>query len=203
MDQQQQNNDLMYLPKDLWSPRYDSNFFTIQIIDKLKVESKATMPALPAGSGGDADADAGAGALGSNSSMVGGNTNFPAYYYQIILYRSHTQKSIYRRYSQFQWLYKELMKNPPPPPLEETHHDDNVVVLDEEPIRFPPSLSSADADSCRSPSCAIMFFRQFSFLQNDTFAQYRMVQLQTFLDNVLGRGPQYSSHPAVKQFLHL
>ena len=81
---------LLYLPKDSWSPRYDSTFYTVKLEGKQKLSE---LPAVP--------------------SAIGGKSNLPAYYYEVTVYREHEKKSMLRRYSHFKWLYEQLIWNPP------------------------------------------------------------------------------------------
>jgi hypothetical protein len=80
----------MYLPKDVWSPRYDSTFFSI------KLAGKELLTEPPEG-----------------HQDLGGKTSFPAYYYDVVVFQERTQKSVHRRYSEFKWLYDQVSKHPP------------------------------------------------------------------------------------------
>jgi hypothetical protein len=106
------DGNLVYLPKDFWSPRYDSNFYTLALEGKQYVESD--LPVAPA--------------------AVGGKKSLPAYYYEIVVYREHDRKRVLRRYSQFKWLHEQILAHPPPPG--ETAAAEETV---EGPFpRFPP-----------------------------------------------------------------
>jgi hypothetical protein len=141
---------LMYLPKDVWSPRYDSTFFTIELAGKQLLSEPPE---------GHQD--------------LGGKANFPAYYYDVIVFREHTKKSLQRRYSDFKWLYDQVSKYPPT----------DEQAPNAEPIRMPPG------------TCPFQ-------RQNDAFAQNRLEALFEFMGDLLGR-PGYASHPAVVRFLDL
>ena len=84
--------DWMYLPKDVWSPRYDTNFYSV------KVEGFGRKQSLVPGPN------------------VGGNSNLPACYYKINVYRGHETKTVWRRYSQFKWLHQQLHRASSFPP---------------------------------------------------------------------------------------
>jgi PX domain len=141
---------LMYLPNGYWSPRYDSAFYTVKMEGKeyLKVPPINTTPAIDGMSG-------------------------PAYYYIVVVYREHTKRPLFRRYSHFKWLLEQLSAHPPA----------EVQPPDPKRIHLPPG------------TCPFQW-------QNDTFAQNRMEELEEFLSDVLAR-PGYASHPAVAAFLEL
>jgi len=77
-----------YLSKEHWSPRYDSTFFTTQIVGK-----ELLVVAPPAGLGG-------------------GKSNHPAVYFRIEVFSEHRKHICLRRYSQFKWLHEQLKKSP-------------------------------------------------------------------------------------------
>jgi hypothetical protein len=83
-------SNVMYLPKDVWSPRYDSTFFTIKLVGKQLLSEPPE---------GHQD--------------LGGRVTFPAYFYEIVVFQEHTKKSLQRRYSEFKWLYDQVSKSPP------------------------------------------------------------------------------------------
>jgi hypothetical protein len=101
--------------------------------------------------------------------------NFPAYYYEMTVYRERNSKTILRRYSHFKWLHQQLRRNPPM---------DAVAVN-----------ASANTLSFPSGSC-------FYQTQDDDFAQARLELLRDWLSDVLMQ-PGYASHPAVRKFLEL
>ena len=84
----------MYLEHEDWSPRYQDTFYTIRL---EKFELFSSPPKI-------------ASQLPPNH--FGSKTNFPAYYYKIEVFCGrHQPNIIYRRYSQFKWLYENLPKN--------------------------------------------------------------------------------------------
>jgi len=190
----------MYLPKDSWSPRYDATFYTVQVEGYAKVLD-ANGTTLPQFTRNHATSTA---TLTDtlNSDVVvdmehmpdemGGRTNLPAVYYKVVVSRQHGKTVLYRRYSQFVWLYQQLRQVPltaggPNDPLD--------------PISMPPAnnLQCLPLLSWLSqwlPS-------QSGISSEGTFAQRRMEQLDNFLESVLSRGPQYSSHSAVRTFLEI
>jgi hypothetical protein len=147
---------LVYLPDGFWSPRYDRSFYTVKSEGKQLI--KEGRPPTPA--------------------SVDGKENLPAYYFTFSVYRAHEKKNIQRRYSQFRWLYQELISNPP---ITTTAQDHN--------IRSPES-------PIRLPSAPLFQW------QDEKFAQRRLEQLAHFLEDMLGR-PGYANHPAVLAFLEL
>jgi len=125
---------LLYLPKDTWSPRYDSTFYTVKLEGKQKLSE---LPEVP--------------------SAIGGKSNLPAYYYEVAVYREHDKKTVLRRYSQFNWLYEQLIASPP---------------QDEQP---------PDAGPIRLPgACPLQW-------QDDKFAQTRLGRLMDFIGDTLAR----------------
>lgn len=104
---------------------------------------------------------------------LGGKAKFPAYYYDVVVYREHTVKSVHRRYSEFKWLYDQVSKKPPT----------DQQAPNAEPIRMPPG------------TCPFQW-------QDEVFAQNRLEALSEFTEDLLGR-PGYAAHPAVVKFLDL
>jgi hypothetical protein len=82
---------IVYLPKDCWSPRYDSTFYTVKM--EGHQQHVATAPSVPL--------------------TIRGKSNLPAYYYILGVYREHEKKTIARRYSHFRWLYEQIRLFPP------------------------------------------------------------------------------------------
>jgi hypothetical protein len=76
---------VMYLAHEQWSPRYESTFFTV------KMEAVELLSSAP-----------------SVDPSIRGKSNHPAYYYRVEVFCGHTSRAVFRRYSQFQWLYKQL-----------------------------------------------------------------------------------------------
>ncbi len=85
---------VMYLEYDDWSPRYEDTFYTVRLGDfELLASPPAATSELP-------------------PNHLGGKTNFPAYYYTIKVFCGrHPPRIVYRRYSQFKWLYEKLRNN--------------------------------------------------------------------------------------------
>jgi hypothetical protein len=79
-----------FLGHEHWSPRFDSEFFTVKM---ETVESLAAPPTF--------------------DPSIGGNSNHPAYYYKIDVFCAHSSRSVYRRYSQFHKLYQQLCSSRP------------------------------------------------------------------------------------------
>ena len=101
---------VMYLPKDQWSPRFDSTFFSV------KIESTQTCSSLP-----------------NVREGIGGKTNTPAVYYEVAVFCEHRKITFLRRYSNFKWLYTQL-KASPPPPLEV----EDELYRESPPLSMPP-----------------------------------------------------------------
>lgn len=152
-------NELVYMPNDTWSPRYDSTFYTVKLNGFELVHD--TLPSD-----------------GIDRIRVPGKTNLPAYYYRVDVYRSHERMTLLRRYSQFQWLYHELMANC------DTSSSSSSATL-EAPLHFPSAVV------CR-----------FQWWQDDAFAMTRMQDLAVFLSSALVR-PNCSRLLAVRIFLAL
>jgi hypothetical protein len=144
----------MYLAHEDWSPRFENTFYTITIDGFEKMKEQPRPP--------------------TSSFSVMGNTTLPAYYYRIVVRCGHDRHVVWRRYSQFQWLYRELF---------------TTTDLDEEqpPLYLP-----------RSEPCLGCPWRP----QDDAFAQTRMDDLHDFLrDALVRRG--VARHDAVAKFLEL
>ena len=81
---------VMYLAHEHWSPRYENSFFTVRLDSvSLLTESPSSDVEIPA------------------------KSNHPAYYYRIDIYCAHSTRAVFRRYSQFRWLYQRLRACPP------------------------------------------------------------------------------------------
>ena len=150
------SQELLFLSFESWSPRFDSNFYTI------KMEHKESLSSIPTTS--------------ERPEQVPGKHHHPAYYYIINVFRERQQHSVFRRYSQFQWLYDELQKSNHTQP---SHSDEERIP----PMVFPPKTCPWQT-------------------QDEDFAQNRLEELREFLTDALKR-PGVASHPAVKQFLLL
>jgi hypothetical protein len=88
----------MFLAFENWSPRFEKHFFTFQM------QSVGLQSSAPSSNSSDETTTS----TRSDMVVVGGKTNHPAYYYRIDIYCGHERATIYRRYSQFYWLYKTL-----------------------------------------------------------------------------------------------
>jgi hypothetical protein len=86
----------MFLAFENWSPRFEKHFFTFQM------QSVGLQSSAPSSNSSDETTTS------SDMVVVGGKENHPAYYYRIDIYCGHERATIYRRYSQFYWLYKTL-----------------------------------------------------------------------------------------------
>lgn len=141
----------LYLPRSQWSPRFEDSFYTV------RVEGFERCNSAPARS----------------SETVRGHSHHPAFYYKVVLHRGTTSQEMWRRFSQFVWLYRQVQTSPPPPiegaPLPET-------------LRLPPG-------TCWP-------------FQSQDLATKRVELLSCFLDDMLSR-PGYASHPAVLTFLEM
>lgn len=167
----------MFLAHDQWSPRFEQHFFTIQIV---AAESHTSEPASSIPQLINSPAYLGRKSASVRSSIPG-KSNHPAYYYKIQVSMGRDRIVVYRRYSQFQWLYEQLAPRfAVRTPLNNTG---NNPALDDLPLVMPPK------------SC-------FCHVQDDRFARNRMEQLEEFLEDVLQR-PNVASHAAVAAFLEL
>ena len=156
----------MYLPHEHWSKRYSTRFYTVRL-DHFKLCNSPPENSTTTTNGSDDNDD-------TRNMIMGGNTNHPAYYYSVEIFCGrHEPKIVFRRYSQFKWLWNNITV-------------DHRGSVDEEPILFPP------ASKCLlwcSP-------------QNDEFAKNRLSQLREFLRDALNRR-DVASNPAVAKFLEL
>ena len=183
----------MFLSYEHWSPRYDDTFFTIKMESAELFDSKPPPKRLSTSLSRNSlsEEEASESVVGvSNDEDIGqGNTNFPAYYYKIEIFCSRQPSYvIYRRYSQFHWLYKQLQTvQSSSSSTTSGDHDNNQQQQEQQQeqklVEFPPG------------TC-------FWYKQNDLFAQNRLVQLYEFMKDTL-QIPKYANHPSVKQFLEL
>ena len=96
------------------------------------------------------------------------------FYYKVVVNRGQEQQELWRRFSQFQWLYRTVKASPPPPV--------DGAPPETEPLRLPPG-------TCWP-------------FQSEELAANRVQLLSSFLDDMLSR-PGYASHPAVLAFLEI
>jgi hypothetical protein len=81
---------VMYLVDEDWSPRFEGQFFTV------KMEAAELLSSAPASTA---------------NPKIGAKSTFPAYYYKIDVFCGYTTRSVFRRYSQFYWLYNQLPRD--------------------------------------------------------------------------------------------
>ncbi|VEU36035.1 unnamed protein product [Pseudo-nitzschia multistriata] len=138
---------VMYLEQEDWSPRYQDTFYTVRLDDFQRFASTPKT----ATSNNDSDS--------LPSSTLGGKTNFPAYYYKIQIFCGrHDPKVVFRRYSQFKWLYQNI-------PLSTTGGDPS-----EEPIQFPPGngcLCSQNDDFAKNRTEQLREFLNEALVRRD------------------------------------
>lgn len=79
----------MYLSADVWSARYERKFFTVKLEGYELADGKSPIAHCP--------------------DTIKANSTFPAYYYRVVICCGHDRTVVLRRYSQFKWLWKELM----------------------------------------------------------------------------------------------
>lgn len=108
MDPSSSSQELLFLSFESWSPRFDSNFYTIKIDHKKSLTSAVT----------------------ESTETIPGKRHHPAYYYKIEVFREKQQHSVLRRYSQFQWLYDQLQQYSQ---AQEEHDEEDIP-----PMVFPP-----------------------------------------------------------------
>ena len=188
-DKQQEQQQRMFLSYEHWSPRYDDTFFTIKM-DTYNLFDNTPPPSSSSSTSSDQVASRTSTSSSSSnnamvetdsSSLIGGNASFPAYYYKIDIFVSPSKqptRTIYRRYSQFKWLYEQLLSS------FKKQQDNTTHTTPLEEIEFPPG------------TC-------FLYKQTTEFVQNRQLQLYEFIKDVLQRGPQFTNHIAVLQFLEL
>jgi len=82
---------MLYLQHDDWSPRYQDTFYTVRLEQfELLASAPVATSNLPA-------------------NHLGSKTSFPAYYYKIEVFCGrHAPRTVFRRYSQFKWLYENI-----------------------------------------------------------------------------------------------
>jgi hypothetical protein len=80
-----------YLPPEHWSPRFEMTFFTAEIVARSLLSSPP---------------------IDTNFSPIdrtcGRSEKFPAIYYVIEIRNGHHRTQVFRRFSQFYWLYQQL-----------------------------------------------------------------------------------------------
>jgi PX domain len=167
-----------YLPKKLWSPRYESDFYSVTVIGHQVFEAPPS-PREAASSSSDPPFDSGGAAS---------RHHHPAVYYQVTVHRARKASVVWRRYSQFVWLKRQWTKSPP------------SVPVDANPEHQSAMLTPGPASSFPSP-CPF-FWWLLPEPQREAFLKQRQDELAEFLDRMLG-SPGYPSHPATIAFLEL
>mmetsp|Transcript_7592 Transcript_7592/g.9088 ORF Transcript_7592/g.9088 Transcript_7592/m.9088 type:complete len:156 (-) Transcript_7592:285-752(-) len=150
-------HSMMYLAPKHWSPRYDEAFFTVKITSLQKMTSSPS----------------------AEDHGIGGRTHHPAVYYEVKVLRANETFTMYRRYSNFRWLYDQITKFPPATENKQS----GKHAIDDTPIQLPPG------------TCLLQ-------PQDEEFIQQRMEDLAEFVNDMLER-PGYACHPSVSKFFQL
>ena len=187
---------MFYLQEENWSPRFDETFFAI------KMEARQQLQKAPVSANSDSMSASVATNRSSlpNTMTVGGRNTFPACYYDIQILFGHSKHVLYRRYSQFVWLYNTLTSNPPessPQPTTAdagTHSRSHTALMAHETTgsKGPLIPIKTTISDCIRPPCR----------SKEKIEEHRQVKLFEFLDDLLCR-PGYVDHPAVVAFLEL
>jgi hypothetical protein len=91
---------MMFLPESKWSPRYETQFYTI------RMNTYTTLAKPTPSSSSDHDDDTTFG--NDECSLCNQKNKFPAVYYKIEVLRGNTQHTCLRRYSQFVYLCNKI-----------------------------------------------------------------------------------------------
>jgi hypothetical protein len=228
-----EGDQYVFLLPDDWSPRYDTHFYTCQLIG----HDRYTNHNLPPPSSSSSSAGAATAATTTtttttttstttintssptiqNNHEMGGNTRLPAYYYHLIVRRGRVTRYVCRRYSQFYWLYRQILHHHPPPSISaatttvsttspQATTTTTATTTKITSIQFPPGIllfhSCRWQTSSSLLSCFPLFHSSYVVDRNEIIIQQRQQQLSEFLHQVLQQ-PQYASHPAVVVFLEL
>ena len=161
----------LYLPKNQWSPRFEDSFYTV------RVDTFQRFDEAPSNATNNDETENGDTHMRCN---IGGHGHHPAFYYKVILRRGTATHEMWRRFSQFQWLWRQVQKSPPHEEVSSTTAQQQQD--EDEPLKLPPG------------TC-------WPFQSNELAAK-RVQLLTTFLDDMLSR-PGYANHPAVLAFLEL
>lgn len=174
-----------YLPKKLWSPRYELDFYSVTITGHRVFESPP--PSTTASSSDPAFASSSA--VNPMFDITGsGSRHHPAVYYEVTVHRARKTSVVWRRYSHFVWLKRQWAKSPPSSLAIDAHHE------------HPQSAIAAPAPTFPSP-CPF-FWWLLPHEHREAFLQQRQHELTEYLDQMLG-SPGYPSHPATVAFLEL
>jgi hypothetical protein len=128
-----QHTRLFFLLPNDWSPRYDDSFFTFQVVG-FAVYTKENPPPSSFCKGNDAS-DPLQSLASQTKSTLRDSGSLPAVYYHIIVYRGYQQCHLYRRYSQFYWLYQQILRS-------------NVFQKSDDRLVFPPGRIVTTTNSC-------------------------------------------------------
>ena len=81
---------MMFLPPDKWSPRFGEQFYTVKMAKFLKCQTPPTTDSFASDT------------CSCFSSPVG-----PAVYYEVMILSGNSSQCVYRRYSEFHYLWKK------------------------------------------------------------------------------------------------
>jgi hypothetical protein len=84
-------DNLLYLPKSSWSPRFNATFFSFSLDEHQELTEAPKTP-----------------------NLLGGKRNLPAHYFVLTVFRERQTKTLLRRYSHFKWLFHQITNHPPP-----------------------------------------------------------------------------------------
>lgn len=164
-------SQILYLPRNQWSPRYDSTFYSL----KLEGSPQYLTTNPPSSSSSSSSSPT------SSMLMLGGKTNLPAYYFEVVVYREHTKTTLLRRYSQFRWLYDQLVQR---------EYQSQTTEPPRPPLHIPPKTCSLFPLPCGQKN------------DGEALAKERMEGLEEFLNDALCR-PGLANDPAVLSFLEI
>jgi PX domain len=187
------HHQFFYLPKKLWSPRYESDFYSVtvtghQVFDSPPPEAAASAAAISSSSVANPLHDV----------MSAGHHHHPAVYYQVTVHRARTTTAVWRRYSHFAWL-KRQWKNRPPAMAADAHLSPMGHGQQQQQTQAALIATTPDASF---PSPCPFFWWLLPDPHRGSFLEQRQGDLAAYLDEMLG-SPGYPSHPATVAFLEL
>jgi hypothetical protein len=171
--------NMMFLPESKWSPRYESQFYTIRMnsyvtLDKPPQEEEEDAVGQNNTFGNDNDDICTLFKL-CNILNDTPNKTFPAVYYKIEVLRGNSSHTILRRYSQFVYLHHKIF--------------DTIIIQNTKHIsKLPPKTG--------------LFYNTTNNTNNEEFLYERMEGLYKFLVGLLMQ-PECVSNKWIMAFLEL
>jgi PX domain len=188
------HHQFFYLPKKLWSPRYESDFYSVTVSGHQVFDSPPSEAAA-------ASSDPAPSIANPLLDMMSAG-HHPAVYYQVTAHRSRTTTVVWRRYSHFAWLKRQWKKSPPALVVDAHRSPMGHEQQQQQQQQQHPQSALIATPDASFPSPCPFFWWVLPEPHREAFLKQRQDDLAAYLDEMLG-SPGYPSHPATVAFLEL